>query len=186
MSVDYQLPSPLQTTAGAQIYSFVGTSVTSSVGLAIAYAGCGLLNPSGSKVKVTLLKAGFAHVGGVAGASIPTGFAKLVTGTASLGTLSAQGAFGVITAPGQVGLATGSAQVFGTCTVLNGTAGPASNNALNYVTMLGGFSGTGVWNTPPNETHGEVTLMPGEGGMLVAQAAVTGFPYIVWAESPIQ
>lgn len=185
MSIDYQVPSSLPTTAGAQIYSFVGTAVAFSAGLAVAYTGCGIQNPASSKVKITVLKSLAAVTIAPAGTSV-LGFGKLSPGTATLGTLS--GVAGVITSPGISGTTTGVGLLFGTATVLNGTAG-GQTNSLNYVSIQGVLLGTGAsisqWITPA-EQAGDVTLMPGESGMILSSIAHTGLPYLVWIETPIQ
>lgn len=184
MSLAYGIPSPLVNQPGAQVYSFVGTAITFSAGLAVSYAGLGIQNPATSKTKITVLKMGVAPTSAPAGV-FPVGFGKLVAGTASMGTLAAMA--GVITAPGVVGTATGVGSIFGTATVLNGTAA-AGLNALNYTAMAGGIIGTGTGGTwiPAADLSGEATVMPGESGVLLSNAAITGIPYLVWVESPIQ
>lgn len=198
MSIVQQLSSLLGQNAG-QVYTAVGTAVAFSAGLAVAYAGLGLQNPSTSKVKITPLKIGFAPTGtgGTSNAGCPYGFAKLIAGTAALGTLSAfTVGGGVVTGPGLVGTATGAAVVFGTATVLNGTAGPSANG-LCIVTVIGVTAGAGTGagtqaftpaagSVTSGELHGEVTLMPGESGVIFVNQAIAGIPSITWLEQPLQ
>ena len=175
----------------------LGTAIAFSAGLALAYTGLGILNPVGSGAKVTILRASCGPTAVPTGI-VPWGIAKLGPGTATLGTLSAFS--GVITCAGGPGTAatgatslsaatrgtnqgTSVCTVFGTATVLNGTAGPTAANGLNWVEVLGANGTAGIG--PVQSDSLAATLYPGESAVIVCQAAVTALAGLVWLEGSL-
>ena len=162
------------------VFTAIGTSVTLTGTLGIALSPAFIIsNPSTSTVKVIPLK---VHVASPVGLSAAMGFAKVLLGTASLAPAGAGcGGVTVVSVGKKVG--TSVAQIWGTATLVNGTAGPAAVDAW-VIADLGPTSGTNACQMP-QEMDGNVVLLPGESGMIYTSAGVVGFPQITWVEQPL-
>jgi hypothetical protein len=193
--------------AGQVFSAQLGTAQGFSVGLAIAYAGLGISNPVNSGAKVTILRANLAPIGTGAASCSPWGIAKLmgpIGGTTTMGTLSAFS--GAVVCAGQPGTAATGAStlavatlstvpgnpgrqgtsvctLFGTATVLNGTAGP-SVLGLNYVEVLG-VIGTSAGGNGVADTVGNVVLYPGETAVIVSAVLCTALAGVTWVEGSL-
>jgi hypothetical protein len=171
---------------GRLFVATVGTAVAFSAGLAVANVGLTLLNPAtpgpvnGSSTqgtKVIILRAGFYPTG--TGTTEAWGFVKTIS-TATLGALSAFSG-NIFLAGAAAGTGTGCLQLAGTSSWLNGTA----NTTQAYVTLLQGILGTlGGGMATITDLHGELTLMPNEGCVLVPTGAITAQATVVWGEFP--
>lgn len=162
------------------VYTCVGTSVSLTGGLGVAQSAAFIIsNPSTSTVIVTPIKVICATTlgGGI------VGFAKALLGTASLAPAGAGGGGVTIVS---LGRGTGSpvAQIWGSATMLNGTAGPAAANAW-VVSDLHGAQGTNA-SILAADAFGGCRLLPGESGMVFQSVSVAGIPAISWLETPIQ
>jgi hypothetical protein len=183
-----------------QVFSaFLGTAIAFSAGLAVAYAGLGIANPVGSGAKVTILRAAFAPTATGPATMSPWGLAKLlgpINGTTSMGTLSAfsgivvcAGAAGTAqvqgTSLGKIGTGQGTSvcQLFGTATVLNGTAGP-SVLGLNWTEVMG-CHGTNLIGPVEADATGATVLYPGETAVIVSAVAVTSLAGLEWLEGSL-
>lgn len=177
MALDWNLDgAPLR---GA-VFTAVGTAVALTGGLGVAQSAAFIIsNPSTSTVLVTPLKVLAATTlgGGI------VGFAKFLGGTASLAPAGA-GAGGVTIV--SVGKGTGAsvAQIWGTATAVNGTAGPAAANAW-VVADLHGAQGTNA-SILAADAFGGCKLLPGESGMVFLSVGVSCIPSIAWLETPLQ
>jgi|SRR5580700_1719890 hypothetical protein len=171
---------------GRLFVATVGTAVAFSAGLAIANTGLTLYNPAtagpvnGSSTqgtKVIVLRAGFNPTG--TGTTEAWGFVKTIS-TATLGALSAFSG-NIFLAGAAAGTGSGCLQLAGTSSWLNGTA----NTTQMWVTQPQSILGTlGGQSTTIVDFHGELTLMPNEGCVLVPVGAVTAQATVVWAELP--
>jgi hypothetical protein len=184
-------PGPL-TLQGAQFVAVSGTSVNFTAGLPVAYTGFALSNPptvSGQvPKKLTVLRVSFCQVGtATATGNCPVGLIKFTTGgTASVG--SASTVAGVIFPVGAAGTASSNiGTLAGTFTLLNGTAGPANVNALNWVQLFLDVA-AGTFAAPATglyELQGEVTIMPGETVAIAPVAALSAMAGFHWVEIPL-
>jgi hypothetical protein len=176
------------------VFAAVGTSITSSAGLAISYAGLGVQNPSTSGKKITPLQISFTPTGtGASNNGCPFGLIKIL-GTAAAGTLSGFGGF--VATVGVAGTATNAVgTAFGTCTILNGTAGPSANG-LCWMQIVGEISGGGTGAgtqafTPTAgaqtgfDLQGLVSAMPGESIAIGVNQATAGIFGMIWLETPL-
>lgn len=176
----------------------LGTALAFTAGLAVANSGClGIANPATvagtAPVKLIPVAVTFCPTGTNLANTPAWGLAKLIG--APLGTLTATfglGAFsGMITSPGVVGTASGVAVVFGSATILNGTAGGSyAINALNWVEFLGcaGLGTATAQGPAPSRVDlgGEVNVMPGEILLLQPQNAQVALASISWVEAAYQ
>jgi len=163
------------------VYTAVGSAVTLTGGLGLGQSAAFIIsNPAGSNVRVVPIKIAAANTG------VPStilGFAKTLLGTASLVGAGAN-AGGVIALAGGGGTATGKAQIFGTATLLNGTAGPCQNGWC--IVEVAGAQGTNL-GMQTYDMSGAVSINPGENGMVYSSAASAGcVPMIMWMEIPLQ
>jgi hypothetical protein len=167
-------PAPLR----GNVFTAVGTSVALTGGLGVAQSAALILsNPKTSGVKLTPIR---ISLGGTGVTGIAWGVAKTLLGTASLAPAGA-GAGGVTIVPAGLGTGSSIGQVWGTGTLVNGTAGPASNNAWVIADLVGALA----TNAPivSADLNGLVQLLPGESAMLFVAAGITAAPQISWAET---
>ena len=159
------------------IFTAVGTSVALTGGLGLGQSAALIIsNPSTSTKTLIPLT---VCLGGTGVTGIAWGFAKALLGTASLAPAGA-GAGGVTIQAAGAGTAAPVAQVWGTATLINGTAGPAAINAWVVAYQVGALA----TNAPITaaDLNGYVRLLPGESGMVYMAAAITGAPSISWTE----
>jgi hypothetical protein len=171
----------------------VGSEYTAVLGTAVGFTGTGVLATVGLGISVpgtatfraTIVRVSLQPTGTGAGANSGLwGIAKVV-GTATVGNLSAMS--GIVTSPGIKGTAAPGCNVFGTATVLNGTAA-SGVNGLSWVTLCGPISGTnagGGGAPPPVDLHGEVSLLPGEAAIICSLTPELALGQITWVETPI-
>lgn len=169
-----------------QIYTAVlGTAVPITGTGVLSTTGLGISVPGTATFRATILRASLQPTGTGAGANSGLwGFGKVV-GTATVGTLS--GMSGIVTSPGIKGTAAPGCNVFGTATVLNGTAANGVNG-LSWVSLCGSISGTnngGGGAPPPVDFHGETSAQPGEALILCSLTAELALASITWVETPI-
>jgi len=180
MSLVWSLDGP--TALKGPIFTCVGTAVAMTGGLGVAQSAAFILsNPLTSKVKLIPLRY-MAMPTGVGTAAV-IGCAKALLGTASLAPAGAGGGGVTIVS---VGLGTGSSvgQIWGSATMVNGTAGPAANNAWVVVDQVAAIGTNG--SVTGVDGIGVTQLLPGESAMVYASAGQTLQPQITWIEVALQ
>ncbi len=157
-----------------------GTAVGFSVGLATNLSGYGLYNPVGtttqSAVKAVLLEVNLGLSASVA-AQTTICLAKFNPSTGTGTGFAAGASTGVVFQQGVAGTSTNNrVSVFGTgSTMITPT----------YVKVLYSLNTGAVASPGPVRLQGDIALLPGEGIIVVGNAAATGFASFTWAEVPL-
>lgn len=170
-----------------------GSVFTAVLGTAVAFTGTGVISTTGLGISVpgtatfraTVLRVSFQPSGTGAGANSGMWGLGKVFGTATAATFS--GMSGIVTSPGIKGTGVPGCNVFGTCTLLNGTAASGANG-LSWVTLCGSISGTnagGGGAPPPVDLHGEIQILPGEAAIFCSLTAELALAQLTWVETPI-
>lgn len=169
-----------------------GSVYTAVTGTAVAFTGTGVLSTTGLGIsvpgtatfKATLLRASLQPTGTGAGANSGVWGIGVVCGTATIGATS--GFAGIVRSPGIKGTAAPGCTVFGTASVLNGTAADGLNG-ISWTRLCGAISGTnagGGGAPPPVDFHGEISIMPGEAIVVCSPTAETALADLTWVETP--
>jgi hypothetical protein len=189
MSLHHTLGAP-SAPPGPVYTALLQTAIAFTGGLGVAQSTAFVIaNPVNSGVRLVPLIAHGVFVGTATTPTVPIwGIAKLLAGTASAAVASASNV--VTIRAGLPGTATGAAVIYGSATIINGTAGGAgANNSLNFVTMCGGLPfaaplGTAVLGQSQTRMYldGEVSIMPGEIALVQPGIALVGVVGLTWVE----